>query len=64
MKVNGKDYIYKNLMTVEHLLKELNHRSDRVAVEVNGKIVKRANFSEITLQKDDLIEIVAFVGGG
>jgi thiamine biosynthesis protein ThiS len=37
---------------------------ERVAVEVNLRIIKRADFENYKLHNGDTIEIVYFVGGG
>ena len=36
----------------------------RVAVERNGEIVPKAQYSETVLQEGDTVEVVSFVGGG
>ena len=36
----------------------------RVAVEINGSIIKRTDFKEIVFSAGDSVEIVCFVGGG
>ena len=36
----------------------------RVAVEKNGEIVPKAEYSDTVLKNGDSIEIVSFVGGG
>jgi sulfur carrier protein len=36
----------------------------RVAVELNGKIICRSDFSKVQLADSDTIEVVQFVGGG
>ena len=38
--------------------------SDRVAVEVNERLVRRATFAETRLSPGDRVEIVTLVGGG
>jgi sulfur carrier protein len=40
----------------------VNHRS--VAVEHNGVIIERTDYSSTTLQDGDTVEIVRMVGGG
>ncbi|MEW5744048.1 MAG: sulfur carrier protein ThiS [Nitrospirota bacterium] len=50
--------------TVAGLLRELKVAPERVAVEVNLTIVKRADFEQYTLNEGDTVEIVNFVGGG
>jgi sulfur carrier protein len=50
--------------TLEQLVTELGLKGDRVAVERNGEIVPRAQWSETALQESDRLEMVHFVGGG
>ncbi len=49
---------------VAELLKALEMPHERVAVEVNRELVRRAEFSEAALHEGDKVEIVHFVGGG
>jgi len=63
IKVNGEDrQTVKRTLT--GLLEELQVLPGRVAVEVNLKIVKKADYDEFELGDGDVIEIVNFVGGG
>jgi thiamine biosynthesis protein ThiS len=64
MKVNGKDLKLTLPMTVEDLILSTGRRQDRVAVEINGKIVARTEYARTILNNDDSVEIVGFVGGG
>ena len=64
MKVNGKDLISVSPMTVEDLILNTGRKPDRVAVELNGRIVPRSEYSRTLLKNDDSVEIVGFVGGG
>jgi sulfur carrier protein len=45
-------------------LRHLGVRAERVAVERNGAVVKRARHAEETLAPGDVLDIVTFVGGG
>ena len=36
----------------------------RIAVELNGKIVPKSQFSSVMLVDDDVLEIVHAIGGG
>lgn len=49
---------------VEGLVQELGLKGDRVAVELNGEIVPRADWAEARLAEGDRVEVVHFVGGG
>lgn len=64
MIVNGKKLEKGELNTVYDLLKSLNVNSKRVVVEINKKIVNSCDYNEILLNHEDVIEIIAFVGGG
>jgi len=64
MKVNGKDLEPALPITVETLIINAGFRQDRVAVELNGKIVPRSEYTRTLLKNDDSVEIVGFVGGG
>ena len=46
------------------LLERLNMRRGRVAVEINGEIVPRANYDATIVRAGDSVEIINFVGGG
>ncbi|MFO0747675.1 MAG: sulfur carrier protein ThiS [Myxococcota bacterium] len=50
--------------TVLALLEQLAMAERRVAVEVNGTIVRRAAWEAAALADGDVVEIVQFVGGG
>jgi thiazole synthase len=63
LKVNGEDCITEK-ETIAGLLEELNIVPERVAVEVNLKIIKRSDFKDYRINEGDAIEIVYFVGGG
>ncbi len=63
IKINGE---LKNLDSIS-LLDYLNSNGYNVkvvAVELNGKIVKKSDFENTCLHDGDSVEIVSFVGGG
>lgn len=62
--VNGEPCDIKTPVTVLALLQSRNLAPERVAVERNGDIIRRACFSDTLLNDRDRIEIVHFVGGG
>ena len=62
--VNGESRETVSGLTVRQLLDELQIPVVRVAVEVNLEIVPKAAYDRHTLQDNDKIEIVHFVGGG
>ncbi|MCL2032112.1 MAG: sulfur carrier protein ThiS [Methanomassiliicoccaceae archaeon] len=64
MNVNGKYLELVSPMTLESLILSTGYRQDRVAVELNGKIVPRSEYAGVVLKSEDSVEIVGFVGGG
>lgn len=64
LTVNGEPREVPDGATVLALLEQLGIVRERVAVEVNLEIVRRARHGEHQLQPGDQVEIVSFVGGG
>jgi sulfur carrier protein len=62
--VNGETIELPEGLTVKTLLAHLGVKSERVAVERNGAVVKRARHEEERLAAGDVLEVVSFVGGG
>ncbi|MGL4773546.1 MAG: sulfur carrier protein ThiS [Clostridium sp.] len=64
MKVNGKNYDFKENITALKLLEELNLNPKKVVIEVNFEIVKAEEYGSFELKENDSIEVLSFVGGG
>ena len=64
IQVNGEPREIAEGSSVSDLLRELELQADRVAVEINLKILDRGEFEGYRLQADDHIEILSFIGGG
>ena len=62
--VNGEELELPDGLTVAALLRHLGVRGERVAVERNGAVVKKARHEGEQLEPGDVLEVVAFVGGG
>jgi len=62
--LNGESRDVPEACSVASLLAELQIRGDRVAVEVNLKIVDRRTFEGTALQDGDRVEVIGFIGGG
>jgi sulfur carrier protein len=63
VKVNGKGLDIAGKTLAEYLA-TTNYDMKRIAVERNGNIVPKAQYSETVLQDGDSLEVVNFVGGG
>ena len=64
MKWNGKQIALETPVTVLEFLQQQGYNAQRVAVERNGEIVRRADFEKELLRNEDTVEVVTFVGGG
>jgi len=64
LTVNGEKRQVAEGLTVSGLLQTLQIVPERVVVEVNLAILKRAQLPAAVLQEGDQVEIIQFVGGG
>lgn len=62
--VNGNQTDIAEGSGISDLIKSLGLDTARVAVELNKKIVRRADWDSTTISEGDKVEIVQFVGGG
>jgi sulfur carrier protein len=62
--VNGEPHELDAPMTIAELLVHLGVSGERVAVERNLELVRRATRDAVRVTEGDHIEIVSFVGGG
>jgi len=62
--INGERRELPDGATVAHLLNELNLEKNGIAVAVNERVIRGANFDEHRLQEGDVIEIIRAVAGG
>ena len=63
IKINGETKEFDEVHLSDIIIKS-NLDPSRVAVELNGKIIPRADFKTTTLKDGDSLEIFHFVGGG
>ena len=65
LRLNGEEKTFSEESdTVGKLLEVLEVNAQRVAVEINGRIVDPKLFAETLVHNRDKVEIVSFVGGG
>ena len=64
IKVNGKKIISQDNETIGKLVKRLKLPINKVAIELNKKILDKNRLNKIKINKNDKIEIVHFIGGG
>ena len=64
IQVNGLPRGCRSGSTVGDLLRELEIKTERVAVELNLEILDRKDFDHRSLNEGDRVEILSFIGGG
>ena len=62
--VNGKQMQIIPKFSLKSLITKLKMPLNKIAIELNKKIIDKNRISKIRLKKDDKIEIVHFIGGG
>ena len=62
--VNGKQIQIIPNYSLKNLIAKLRIPLNKIAIELNKKIIDKNRISKIRLKKGDKIEIVHFIGGG
>ncbi len=62
--LNGQKKDVPAGLTVKALLEHLEITPERVAVEINEEIVRKATYSDHPVNEGDRVEVVQFMGGG
>ena len=63
VKVNGTELDIAGKILTEYLA-TTNYDMKRIATEINGEIVPKAQYAQTVLKDGDNVEVVSFVGGG
>ncbi len=64
IKLNGKDKQIAENYKIDKLIDDLKIPIKKVAIELNQEILDKKKLHKIKLKKNDIIEIVHFIGGG
>ena len=62
--VNGSPQEVPEGLTLPAMFRLIGVDPTRVAVELNRRILRKADWDSTTIQDGDSIEVVTFVGGG
>ena len=62
--LNGEQLPIADNLDLETLVVQLALPAKQLAVEMNGNVVRRADWPQIIVSDGDRIEVVHFVGGG
>ena len=63
VKINGNQENAAGKKLAEYL-ETTSFDTRRIAVEINGEIVPKAQYANTLINDGDIIEVVSFVGGG
>ncbi|PXV95983.1 sulfur carrier protein [Lachnotalea glycerini] len=61
--INGSSIDVAAITLKDYLLKN-GYSISKIVVEINNKIISKANYENVILSSGDVVEIVSFVGGG
>ena len=64
IKVNGKKMLFDENIMMINLVKKLKIPLNKVAIELNKKIIDKKKIKKVKLNNNDILEIVHFIGGG
>lgn len=64
LRINGAEVGLPQGTTLLAYLQQQGYQLERIAVELNGDILRREQYGAVILQDADVVEIVSFVGGG
>lgn len=67
LMVNGRERLLEELQApcaLDEVLRSMELRADRIAVELNGELAPRTGWTETSVGDGDRLEVVHFVGGG
>jgi len=62
--LNGKEINVDNNLTAHQLLSDMSYQDKRVALEINGEVTPKSEYSNKIIIENDKVEIILAVGGG
>ncbi len=62
--LNGEEKKVENEVTVDRLLDLFSLPRQRVAIELNKRVVRRQYWKDTLVRESDKVEVIHFVGGG
>ena len=64
LSVNGEPHTHQGDRTADALLEELGANKEHTALMINGDVIASSDWKTATLNENDEIEMLVFVGGG
>ncbi len=62
--LNGKKFQISEKDTIMRLLKKIDIKSSKVAIEVNKVVIPKEKYRYFKFKNKDKVEVVTFIGGG
>ena len=62
--LNGKKFSINEKDTINILLKKIDIKSSKIAIEVNKVVIPKEKYRDFKFKKNDKVEVVTFIGGG
>ncbi len=62
--LNGQRKEMANAINLKEIIEQFCNDSNHVIAELNGQIIKKAEWAQSRISEGDTIELVNFVGGG
>ena len=62
--LNGKEKEIAECSSLTDLIDELKLKDSPIVAEVCGKIIKPEDYVSTILEKENIVELIRFVGGG
>jgi thiamine biosynthesis protein ThiS len=64
IKINGEMREFKEPASLHQLLTAMGVVLNRAAVELNGKVIPKSKWGEVSIKENDQLEIVTLIAGG
>ena len=64
INLNGKVISIPTNTTVSKVIKNIKVQTNKIAIELNRKIIDKKRINKLHLKNNDKLEIVHFIGGG
>ena len=62
--INKREHEWYENMTIESLLQDKKYTFPRIVVKVNGKVIKKSEYSVCPINDGDIIDAIHMIGGG
>jgi len=64
IRVNGKDFIWEEELTVERLLEKKRYTYSRIIVKVNGRLIPKNEYASTLIFDEDDVQAIHLLAGG